>query len=171
VTLLELGLYFALLSPLAVGGAGSIVPEMQRYVVDVKGWMSADDFVQLFAVAQAAPGPNMLIAALVGWKVAGWSGAVVALAGICAPAGVLAWWAGRLWERFRAAPWREAIRRALVPLMVGMVLSGGYVIATPGAPDWRLWLIAAASAAAMFAGFINPLWILAAGGALGGVLL
>lgn len=171
MTLLELGLYFALLSPFAVGGAGSIMPEMQRYVVDVKGWMSADDFVQLFAVAQAAPGPNMLFAALVGWKVAGWSGAVVALAGICGPAGVLAWWVGRLWERARAAPWREAIRRALVPLMVGMVLSGGYVIATPGAPDWRLWLIAGTSAAAMYAGRINPLWILAAGGALGGALL
>jgi chromate transporter len=172
VTLLELGLYFALLSLFAVGGAGSVMPEMQRFVVDVKGWMSAEDFVQLFAVAQAAPGPNMLIAALVGWKVAGWAGAAVALGGICGPAGTLAWWVGKWWERFRGSPWREAIRRALVPLMVGMVLSGGYVIATPGAaPDWRLWLITGASAAVLLATRVSPLWILAAGGVLGGALL
>lgn len=171
MTLVELALYFALLSLFAVGGAGSVLPEMQRFVVDVKGWMSAEDFLELFAVAQAAPGPNMLIAALVGWKVAGWGGALAALAGICVPAGALAWWVGRLWERFRASPWREAIRRALLPLVVGLVLSGGYVIATPGAPNWRLWLIAGAAAAAYLGTRVNPLWILGAGGALGAALL
>ena len=172
MTLVELALYFALLSLLSVGGASSVMPEMQRYVVDVKDWMSAPEFLQLFAVAQAAPGPNMLIAALVGWKVAGWTGAVVALFAMCGPAGVLAWWVGRLWERFRAAPWRLAIGRALVPLTVGLVLSGGYVIATPGdAPDWRLWLIAGASAAGVLGTRVNPLWLLAGGGVIGAWLL
>jgi len=55
--------------------------------------------------------------------------------------------------------------------VVGLVLAGGYVIATPGSPDWRLWLIAGASAAGMLATRLNPLWLMAAGGVAGGLLL
>jgi chromate transporter len=140
--LLELGLYFAVLSLLSFGGMSSVLPEMQRYMVDVKGWMSANEFMQLFAVAQAAPGPNVLMSSLVGWKVAGFAGSLVALGAMCGPAAVLAWWVSDLWERFRGSPWRKLIQRALGPLVVGLVLAGGYIIATPGSPDWRLWLIA-----------------------------
>ncbi len=169
--LVELALYFGLLSLIAFGGLPSVVPEMQRYVVDVKGWASASDFIQLFAIAQAAPGPNILFASLVGWKVAGVPGALVALAAICAPAAVIAWWVADLWEKCRDAPWRVALQRAISPLVVGLIFSGGYVLATPAAPDWRLWLIAGASACATLATRINPLWFLAAGGALGAILL
>jgi len=83
--LLELGLYFAVLSLLSFGGMSSVLPEMQRYMVDVKGWMSATEFMQLFAVAQAAPGPNVLMSSLVGWKVAGFAGSLVALGAMCGP--------------------------------------------------------------------------------------
>jgi chromate transporter len=171
VILLELALYFGILSLVSFGGMASVMPEMQRYVVDVKGWATAGEFIQLFAVAQAAPGPNVLIASLVGWKVAGLPGALVALGAICAPAAALALWVSSLWERFRHSPWRGAVQRMLVPLVVGLVLSGGYVIATPGAPDWRMWLIAALSAAGTLHRSLNPLWILAAGGFAGALLL
>jgi len=169
--LLELGVYFAVLSLLSFGGMSSVLPEMQRYMVDVKGWMSATEFMQLFAVAQAAPGPNVLMSSLVGWKVAGFAGSLVALGAMCGPAAVLAWWVSHLWDRFRGSPWRKLIQRALGPLVVGLVLAGGYVIATPGNPDWRLWLIAGASAAGMLATRLNPLWLMAAGGVAGGLLL
>jgi chromate transporter len=169
--LLELGLYFAVLSLLSFGGMSSVLPEMQRYMVDVKGWMSATEFMQLFAVAQAAPGPNVLMSSLVGWKVAGFAGSLVALGAMCGPAAVLAWWVSELWDRFRDSPWRKMIRSALGPLVVGLVLSGGYVIATPGSPDWRLWLIAGGTAAGMLATRLNPLWLMAAGGVAGGLFL
>jgi chromate transporter len=133
--------------------------------------MSATEFMQLFAVAQAAPGPNVLMSSLVGWKVAGFAGSLVALGAMCGPAAVLAWWAAGLWERFSGSPWRKLIQRALGPLVVGLVLAGGYVIATPGSPDWRLWLIAGASAAGMLVTRLNPLWLMAAGGVAGGLLL
>jgi len=170
--LLEIAAYFCVLSIFSVGGLPSVMPEMQRYVVEVKAWMSPAEFMQAFAVGQAAPGPNMLIVSLVGWHLAGLAGALVALFAMCGPAAVLAWWASGLWDRFNDTPWRQAIQRAIAPIVVGMILSGGVVIATPDAtPDWRLWLIAGATAAGAVLTKVNPLWFLAAGGALGGLLL
>jgi len=171
VTLLELTLYFMLLSLISVGGMPSVMPEMQRYVVDVKGWITPEDFMQLFAVGQAAPGPNVLIASLIGWKIAGLGGALLALAAMCGPAAVIAWWVANLWDRFKDSPWRAAIQRAIAPIVVGLIMAGGFVLATPGAPDWRLWLIAGASAAGMLLSKVNPLWFLGGGGILGAVLL
>ncbi len=171
MTLLELGLYFSLLSLISVGGIPVVMPELQRLVVDVKGWLSPEEFIQAFAVGQAAPGPNVLIASLIGWKVAGIPGAVVALAAICGPAAVIAWWVSDLWERFKDTPWRRAIQKAIAPVVVALILSSGFVIATPGAPDWRLWLIAGSSAAAMLVSKLNPLWLLGGGGGLGFLLL
>lgn len=171
MNLLELALYFALLSVVSVGGMPSVMPEMQRFVVDLKGWLTAEEFIQAFAVGQAAPGPNVLIASLIGWKVAGLPGAFVALGAFCLPAAVIAWWVSDLWDRFKDSPWRLAAQRAIAPIVVAMILSGGVILATPGAPDWRLWLIAGASAAVMAASKLNPLWLLAAGGILGAVLL
>jgi len=168
---LQIAFYFALLSLVSVGGIPSVMPEMQRIVVEVQGWMSAAEFTQLFAVAQAAPGPNVLVTALIGWKVAGFAGGLVALAAFCVPAGALAWWIGGFWDRMREAPWRKTFQRALVPITVGFVLSGGYVLATPAGPDWRSALIAGLSAAFLFSTRLNPLWVLAAGGVLGAVLL
>ena len=85
---------------------------------------------------------------------------------------MLAWWVADLWERFKESPWRVAIQRAIAPLVVGLILSGGYVLCTPAAgPDWRLWAIAAASCTAYLTVTINPLWILAAGGTIGAFLL
>jgi chromate transporter len=144
---------------------------MQRYIVDVKGWTTATDFMRLFAVAQAAPGPNVLITSLIGYRVAGVAGSLVALFALCLPAGALTWVVSSLWERFRDSPWRAVIQRALAPLVVGLTSAGGYVIATPHTPDWRLWLIALATAAVMLRARVNPLWLLAGGAVLGGLLI
>jgi chromate transporter len=172
VTLVDLALYFGLLSLISVGGMPSVIPEMQRYVVDVRQWVTPTDFIQMFAIGQAAPGPNVLISGLIGWKVAGVGGAFVALGAMCFPAAVVAFWVAGVWDRMKDSPWRAVAQRAMAPMVVGLVLSGGFVLATPGnTPDWRLWLIAGASAAAMLATKLNPLWLLGAGGVLGGLLL
>jgi len=165
--MLQIAFYFAVLSVVSVGGIPSVMPEMQRLVVDVQGWMSAAEYTQIFAIAQAAPGPNVLVTALIGWKVAGIPGGLVALGAFCAPAALLAYSIGGLWDRMRDAPWRSAIQRALVPITVGFVVSGGYVLATPHGVTWASALIAGASAAALYATRLNPLWILAGGGLLG----
>jgi len=172
VTLGLLVLYFGVLSLISFGGMPSVLPEMQRLVVEENGWATPLEFVQLFAIAQAAPGPNVLIVSLIGWKAAGLPGGVVALLAACAPAAALAWWVTDLWERFKDSPWRKAIQRAVGPIVVGLTLSGGYVLCTPAsAPDPRLWAIAGASATVMLMTRINPLWMLAAGGVVGAFLL
>src|SRR5438477_3202837 len=171
VILLDLAVTFGVLSLIAFRGMPAVMPEMQRLVVEVKAWTTESEFIQLFAIAQAAPGPNVLIVSLIGWKAAGLPGPIVALLAVCAPAAVLSWWIADLWERFKDSPWRIAIQKAIAPLVVGLTLSGGYVLCTPSTPDWRLWAIAAASAVAFLTVKINPLWILAAGGMIGGALL
>jgi chromate transporter len=170
--LVDLALYFGLLSLISVGGMPSVITEMQRYVVDVRHWVTAADFIQMFAIGQAAPGPNVLIAGLIGWKVAGVGGAFVALGAMCGPAGLVAFWVAGVWERMKDSPWRAVAQRAMAPIVVGLIFSGGFVLATPGnVPDWRLWLIAAASTTVMLATRLNPLALLAMGGVMGGVLL
>jgi chromate transporter len=170
--LVELGLYFCLLSLLSVGGMPSVIPEMHRYVVESRGWISHSDFVEMFALGQAAPGPNVLIASLIGWKIAGVPGALVTLAAMCGPAAVISFWVAGVWDRMKDRPWRAVAQRAMAPIVVGLILSGGFVLATPGGtPDWRMWLIAAASACAMVTTKLNPLWMLAGGAVAGAILL
>lgn len=169
--MLEMALWFAFLSLIAFGGMPAVIPEMQRVVVE-NGWATPTEFIQLFAVGQAAPGPNVLFVSLIGWKVGGLAGALVALGAVCIPAFALAWWVSGIWERFKDSPWRSAIARAIAPLVVALILSAGYVIATPRSPDWRYWGIAAISAiAAICLKKLNPLWIVAAGGLAGPFLL
>ena len=171
--LVELALFFCVMSLISVGGLPAVMGEVQRYIVEQRALIAPEDFVQLYAIGQASPGPNVLIVALFGWKIAGVVGAFVCLIAMCGPAAALSWWVAGLWDRFKDSPMRDVIQRAMVPMVVGLVAAGGVVLATPtGVPEWRLWTIAAAVTAAMLAyKKLNPLWLLAGGGILGAILL
>ena len=78
----QIAITFATLSLLAVGGANAVVPDMHRQVVETLGWMDNATFANLFAIAQAAPGPNVLVVSLIGWHVAGFAGLLVATVGV-----------------------------------------------------------------------------------------
>ena len=84
-TLVALALLFSELSLLAFGGGNTVLPEMHRRTVDVYHWMTNGEFVALYALAQAAPGPNMMVVPLIGWHVAGWQGLLVSAAAIQEP--------------------------------------------------------------------------------------
>lgn len=166
----QLLLQFALYSLLAVGGANALLPEIHHDVVTATGWLSDAEFSSLFAIAQAAPGPNVLVVTLIGWKLAGFGGAVACTVGMCGPSAVLAWQAGRLWQRFQASRWRRVLEQALAPVSAGLVLGSGTTLVAISAPEMRGLLIASSCAVACFASRRNPLWWLALAAAVGGTL-
>ncbi|MGQ3027183.1 MAG: chromate transporter [Ferrovibrionaceae bacterium] len=159
---------FAFLSLMAIGGANSIIAEIHRQVVDVQHWLSAQQFAAVFALAQAAPGPNVLVVSLIGWEVAGLAGALVATAGMCGPSCVLAYLAYRGWARYGTRPWAVAIQAGLTPITVGLLFSTGLLLATGGDNAWAGVAIAGFTAAVVLKSRINPLWLLA-GAALVGI--
>jgi len=165
--LLELALQFAVLSLLSFGGANAVIPEIHLRVVDVMGWMTDGDFSQAFALSQAAPGPNVLIVTLIGWKVAGVAGALVATFAMCGPSSLLTYGVARVWDRFREAPLRIAIERALAPVTVGLVLASGYVLTRTTADGWPAYALTATAALLAVTTRLHPLWLLAAAAVLG----
>jgi chromate transporter len=165
--LAQLAIDFSLLSLITVGGVITVLPEMHRNVVEVHGWMSGAEFAQLFALAQASPGPNILVVSLIGWKVAGFAGAVVATGAACAPSSLLTYAVSRIWQRFRGARWRAVVEDGLVPVTVGLMLAGGYLITLAADRSALAFVITASTAGIVLATRIHPLWLLAAGGLLG----
>lgn len=158
---------FALLSLLAFGGANAVVPEMQRQAVAIHHWMTGREFSTLFAIAQAAPGPNFLISSLVGWKVAGLAGALVATAAMCGPSCLLAYAVAKVWDRYRAAPWRIALAAGLTPVSIGLIAASGWLLARGADGDPPLVAVTLAMMATCVFTRLNPLWCLAAAAALG----
>jgi len=166
-TLVWLAIIFAQLSVVAFGGGNTILPEMHRQVVDVHHWMSGADFAALYALAQAAPGPNMMVAPLIGWNVAGWAGMAVTTVAVFGPSSVLTVVALRLWRRLENAAWRQAVQTGLVPVSVGLVAASAAIIATTVDRDWIFIALTAAVAGIALGSKIHPLWLLAAGAAIG----
>ncbi len=157
---------FGQLSLVAVGGGNTILPEMQRQVV-AHGWMTGQDFAALYALAQAAPGPNMLVSTLIGWRVAGLPGALVATGSLCGPSSVLTYFVSGAWHRFREARWRRVVQAGLVPVTVGLIMSGATLLTEATSRNWHYAALTAAVVVALLATRLNPLAVLAAGALLG----
>jgi chromate transporter len=163
----EIFLYFVGLSLIAIGGANVVIPDMHRHVVEVRHWMSGTEFVALAALSQAAPGPNVLIVSLIGWKLAGLPGAVVATAGMCVPSGILAYFFSGVWQRFEAARWRVIISVGLGAVTVGLILASGYILTRTADHGWVAYAITASTVVLMLTTRVHPLWLLAVAATLG----
>jgi chromate transporter len=122
--LLGLILVFAPLSLVSFGGGQAIIADMQVQVVEVQGWMTAQQFADIFALSRAAPGPSTLIAALIGWQVAGFAGALVGTLAIYVPSSIVMYGAIRWWQSRADSPWRSALQRGLAPIAMGLVFAG-----------------------------------------------
>lgn len=166
-TLIALAAIFTQLSLLAFGGGNTILPEMQRQVVEVHHWMSAADFGALFALAQAAPGPNMMVVPLVGWHVAGAAGLVVSSVAKFGPSSLITSLAVRVWDRFRDRPWRRTVQAGLLPVTVGLVAASAWLMAHASDHDAMAWGITLGCAVMAARTRVHPLWLLGAGAALG----
>ncbi len=155
------------LSLLAIGGVNATLAEMQRQVVDVHGWMSAHEFASLFALAQAAPGPNMMVSTLVGWRVAGMTGALVATLAIITPSCLLTFLVARLWHQHRQATWRNIAQAGLTAVTVGLVMAAAWGLAMATSVSVMAGLITLVCTLVFVTTRLNPLWLLGAAALIG----
>jgi chromate transporter len=115
---------FVPFSLVSIGGGPSVFAGIQHEVVDIRQWMSSSDFVTLFAISRAAPGPGSMLSTLVGWHMWGWSGAVIATLAFFLPSSLLCYGVVLVWNRYRGRPWHTALERGLAPVGNGLVFAG-----------------------------------------------
>ena len=166
-TFLSLATHFALLSLFAVGGATSALPEMHRQAVELQHWMTDRQFSELFAIAQAAPGPNVVIVTLIGQQAAGVLGGLIATLAMCVPSCVLAFIVSRVFDRFKDARWRIALQAGLIPVTIGLVAASALIVARAADHGWPAIIITIATAALVYGTRITPLVPLALAALLG----
>ena len=168
-----LGLFghFLMLSLLAVGGAITTAPDMSRYVVDEHHWITNAQFSASVALAQAAPGPNVLFVAVIGWNVAGPIGAVATMAGTLLPSTALTLYATRWGAKRRDTRGLRAFTTGFAPLTIGLLFATGWVLLLPYAINGghRVAAIAlvAVSIVAMVRTRLSPLWLVGLGAVVG----
>jgi chromate transporter len=158
---------FVPLSFLAFGGGSAILAALEHQTVDVHHWITQREFIDLFALSRAAPGPGSMLATLIGWKVAGWLGALVATAAMFGPASLACYGATRIWNRYRGTVWHSVLETGLIPVAGGLTFAGAFAVlrAAEATPlDWGL----AAISAGLLVGTkkIHPLLIIGASGAI-----
>ncbi|MBU3666915.1 MAG: chromate transporter [Rhodocyclaceae bacterium] len=165
--LLDLFISFFLVAFVSFGGASAVIPEFYRIVVTEHSWMDARTFTELFAIAQAAPGPNVLIVSLIGQYVDGWLGALVATIGICLPMSLVVGLLFNYWDRLQHWRGRAAIQLGVAPLAVGLVLASGVLIARSAAPGWAGIALVVLTVWLSLRTTLHPLWLILLGALFG----
>ena len=183
---LSLFTHFLSLSLLSIGGAITTAPDMHRYLVTQQGWLSDAQFSSSIALAQAAPGPNVLFVALMGWNVGvnagggvaagarawgfGLMGVLVAMVGIMLPSTTLTYAAARWGHRNRELRAVRAFKQGMAPIVIALLMATGWVLAKgqgDATRDWPLWLLALCTALVIWRARLHMLWLLGAGAMLG----
>lgn len=178
--------HFLSLSLLAVGGAIATAPDMHRYLVEQQHWISDSQFRASMALAQAAPGPNLLFIPLMGWNVGinsagaaatgmaswGWGllGVGTSMLGMLLPSTTLTLVAARWSHQNRERLGVRAFKSGMAPIVIGLLGATGWILsnAQGSAKDsWPLWLLTAMVTVLVWRTRIHLLWLLAAGGMLG----
>lgn len=176
--------HFLSLSLLAIGGAITTAPDMQRYLVHEQHWLSDSQFTSSIALAQAAPGPNVLFIALLGWHVGlnagagvggapwvyGLLGVAIAMVGILLPSTTLTFAAARWSHQNRELRAVRAFKQGMAPVVIALLLATGWILATShggGVNQVPLWLLSGMAAVLVWRTRLHLLWLLGAGGVLG----
>ena len=174
---LGLLVHFLMLSLMQFGGAIAVTADMQRFLVEDKGWLSQAQFGDAIALAQAAPGPNVLFVALMGWHLgmntgsvgAACAGVALAMAGILLPSSILNYQVAQWGHRNRELRAVRAFRLGLAPMVIGMLLATSWLLAGAGSErgGWPAWLLAALSCLLIWRTRLHLLWMLGLGALLG----
>lgn len=157
--LIQLVLTFGFLSLMAVGGGTAVLPEMQVLLAQ-QFHITHTQFVHIYSIGQVAPGPNMLMVLIIGFKIAGLLGAGVVLLAFFVPSSVLCFYAGRIWNHFANNPWRRTVQNALEPISIGLMVSGVYAVAKASLVDPATVTLALTSLYLILRTKINPVFII-----------
>ena len=158
--------HFLLLSLLSIGGAITVVPDMHRVLVEQTGLLSDAQFNASIAIAQAAPGPNVLFVAVMGYQAVGLAGAGALLLAILLPSSTLALIIAR-WGQARRE-WRavQAFKAGMAPIVIALLLAAGWILSAQ-TPGWKHLLLTAAAALLIWRTRVHLLVLIAAGAVLG----
>lgn len=170
--------HFLLLSLLSIGGAISTAPDMHRYLVDRQHWLTDPQFNASVAIAQAAPGPNVLFVALMGWHVGlnaggpltGLLGVLVTMLGILLPSTTLTYLAASWGHRNRELRWVRAFKQGMAPIVIALLIATGWILASANVTslkDWPLIVLTGVTALVVWRTRLHLLWLLGAGAVLG----
>ena len=151
-------------SLLAFGGGAAIIAPVHEGVVERHGWLTTREFVDIFAMSRASPGPGAMMVTLIGWKVAGWAGAIAATIAIFLPSSLLCYSVARAWNRYRGTPLHSALEQGLLPIGIGLSLSGALTIMRTSDTGLLGWSIAILATALLVWRNLHPLAVLAGGG-------
>jgi len=155
---------FAPLSFVTIGGGASILADVERQSVNVHHWVTPAQFLDLFAISRAAPGPGSLLVALIGFRVDGVVGALTAALAVFLPASVLLFLVARVWRHYRGSTWMQAVERGLAPVAAGLVLAGVLSVLRIAEGGIMAWLVAVFAFIALRWLRANPFVLLACGG-------
>ena len=170
-TLVALAVVFAPLSLLSFGGGNAVIADIAQQSIHVHQWTDARQFADLFALSRATPGPGSMLATLIGWKAAGFSGAVVATIAFYLPSAVVVFALAGLWRRWQGSLWHSAIERGLAPVAAGLFLASGIVVLRASPGGWAVWVAALVTTAALLRWpRLHPVPLLLAGAGLFGLL-
>jgi chromate transporter len=158
------------LGVVSFGGGLAIVPEMHRQFVELGGWVTSREFADGYALAQLSPGPNMLCVVFYGYKAAGLAAALLAPVAIVAPGVVMSAICGRAWATLASNVWLVRLRRGLVPVGLGLMAGGVFVVGRTTVTSWPLAAIAVAVTVAVNRKWVHPAIAVVVAG-VGGVAL
>jgi chromate transporter len=163
-------LHFLSLSVFATGGAIALASDMHRYVVDEHAYITHTQFVNSIALAQAAPGPNILFVTVMGWQIAGVWGALATTFGLSIPSLVFPFVVSRLGRMAQFQRSLRALQRGLGPVAIGLMASTCYLFVRGAPGGWKGPVIIAVSTAVLFWTRVRPVWVIVAAGAIGAVI-
>jgi len=165
--LISLFLKLSAFSLVAFGGINALLPVLLKITVEQEHWIDVQTFSDFFAIAQAAPGPNGLIVALIGWKVSGLLGALVATLAICWPSSIMIFFLQRYLNNMQDLRVQRTIQFAASSLAVGLVLSSSWELALQIDQSTAAYALTALAVALTLFTRWHPLYLIALGGLVG----
>ncbi|PYS88905.1 MAG: hypothetical protein DMF64_19155 [Acidobacteria bacterium] len=164
--LIALSAIFLRIGAVTFGGGFVMVPLIKAEVVDNHHWLTSQEFADATALGQVTPGPVLITATFIGYRVAGTLGALVATVSVFLPAFLMTLAAGSSLRRFRANRQVQAFLRGVTPAVTGLLVAAAWSIGRAGIHTWMGVTLAIIAALVLLRFRLNALWVLLGAGAL-----